>query len=219
MIKGAIFDFDGTLFDSMFVWETAGERFLRSVGREAEAGLQKILRPMSLQQSAEYVRERYDLPLSVEEIMDGIDRTVEDCYFHQVEPKPGVISFLEELRRREVGTCIATATDRYLVEAALRRCGMERFFSGIFTCTELGHGKDEPVIFQRAMEHLGTSKADTLVFEDACHAVKTAKSGGFLTVAVSDPHEWRQAELRSLADCFLEDYVRTEAFWNFARAL
>ena len=111
MIQGVIFDLDGTLFDSMFIWDTAGESYLRSIGKEPEADLQMVLKPMSLLQSAQYIREKYDIPLSVEDIMDGVNRTVEDFYFHMVEPKPGVIDFLEELHRRKIRMCIATATD------------------------------------------------------------------------------------------------------------
>ncbi len=218
MLKGLIFDFDGTLFDSMFIWDTAGESYLRSIGKEPETDLQKILKPMSLLQSAEYIREKYQIPLSVEEIMDGVNRTVEGFYFHTVEPKPGVIAFLEELHRRNIKMCIATATDRYQVEAALQRCKMRHFFSEVFTCTEVGIGKDRPDIFRKAMEHLQTDRNTTVVVEDAYHAVCTAKQDGFLVVGVYDSHESRQQELLRLADVFLPDYLHLNNFWKFASA-
>ena len=218
MIQGIIFDFDGTLFDSMFIWDTAGEVYLRSIGKEPEADLQKVLKPMSLLQSAQYIREKYHIPLSVEDIMDGVNRTVEGFYFHTVEPKPGVIDFLEELHRRNIRMCIATATDRYQVEAALQRCGMRHFFSEIFTCTEVGSGKDRPDIFRKAMEHLQTDRSTTAVVEDAYHAVHTAKEDGFLVVGVYDSHESRQQELVRLADVFLPDYFNLITFWKFASA-
>ena len=218
MIQSLIFDFDGTLFDSMFIWDTAGEIYLRSIGKEPEANLQKVLKPMSLFQSAEYIREKYHIPLSVEEIMDGVNRTVEGFYFHTVEPKPGVIDFLEELYRRNIKMCIATATDRYQVEAALQRCGMSHFFSEIFTCTEVGRGKDRPDIFRRAMEYLQTDRSTTVVVEDAYHAIHTAKQDGFLVVGVYDSHESRQQELLRLVDVFLSDYFDLTSFWKFASA-
>ena len=219
MLKGAILDFDGTLFDSMFIWDTAGEVYLRSIGIEPREDLQKVLKPMSLLQSASYIREKYVIPLTVEEIMDGINRTVEDFYFHTVQPKEGVVGFLEQMKMRGVKMCIATATDRYQVKAALKRCGMESFFSEIFTCTDVGHGKDEPIIFRNAMEHLGTTKANTVVFEDAYHAAKTAKEDGFITVAVFDAHETKQVELHAVSDCFIENFTQTEYFWKFAYGL
>ena len=218
MIQAAIFDFDGTLFDSMFIWDTAGETYLRSIGKEPADDLQSILKPMSLYQSAAYLGEHYGIPLSTEEIMNGINRTVEDFYFHTVEPKPGVIAFLEELDRKGMHMCIATATDRYQVEAALVRCGMKHFFSEIFTCTEVGSGKDRPLIFRRAMEHLDTDRSNTVVVEDAWHAIRTAKEDGFLVAAVYDSHERMQSSVRGAADVYLTDYSSTEAFWKFASA-
>ena len=218
MIQGVIFDFDGTLFDSMFIWDTAGESYLRSIGKKPEANLQKVLKPMSLLQSAQYIREKYDIPLSVEEIMDGVNRTVEGFYFHTVELKPGVIDFLEELHRRNIKMCIATATDRYQVEAALQRCKMRHFFSEIFTCTEVGSGKNRPDIFRKAMEHLQTDRSNTAVVEDAYHAAFTAKQDGFLVVGVYDSHESRQQELLQIADVFLPDYLHLNIFWKFASA-
>ena len=219
MLKGAIFDFDGTLFDSMFIWDTAGEVYLRSIGIEPREDLQKVLKPMSLLQSSTYIREKYVIPLTVEEIMDGINHTVEDFYFHTVQPKEGVITLLEQMKAQGIKMCVATATDRYQVEAALKRCGMEAFFSEIFTCTDVGHGKDEPIIFQKAMEYLGTTRANTVVFEDAYHAAKTAKADDFITVAVYDFHEERQNELREIADFFTESYTNTNEFWKFAKSI
>ena len=219
MLKGAILDFDGTLFDSMFIWDTAGEVYLRSIGIEPREDLQKVLKPMSLLQSATYIRECYQNPLTVEEIMDGINRTVEGFYFHTVQPKEGVAAFLEQMKKQGVRMCIATATDRYQVEAALKRCSMESFFSEIFTCTDVGHGKDEPIIFQKAMDYLGTTRANTVVFEDAYHAAKTAKDDGFITVAIFDSYETKQAELHSVSDCFIENFTQTEHFWKFAYGL
>ena len=216
MLKGAIFDFDGTLFDSMFIWNTAGETYLRSIGIEPREDLRKVLKTMSLLQSATYIREKYAVELTLEEIMDGINRTVEGFYFHTVQPKEGVATFLEQMKKQGVKICIATATDRYQVEAALKRCCMEHFFSEIFTCTDVGHGKDEPFIFRKAMDYLGTTRENTVVFEDAYHAAKTAKADGFVTVAVYDSHEEKQKELQALSDFYFENYTETDTFWKFA---
>lgn len=203
-LKGAIFDFDGTLFDSMSIWDTAGEDYLRSIGYEPREGLRETLSTMSLHQAARYMREAYALPMSDREIMDGINKTVEDFYFYSAQPKPGVPEFLRKLQDEGVKMCVATATDRYQIEAALQRCRLDGCFEEIFTCTAVGHGKDEPQIFEAALEYLGTTKEETLVFEDAFHAVQTAKAAGFRVAAVYDAHEPRQAEVRALADFYLE---------------
>lgn len=219
MLKAAIFDFDGTLFDSNHVWATAGERFFRSIGVVPKTDLQQQIRTMSLYQSACYIREEYGLAMTTAEIMEGINQTVEDAYFHEVQPKPGVITFLQELKAAGVRSCIATASDRYQIEAALSRCGMPELFEGIFTCSEVGHGKDEPVIFRKAMEFLGADRSSTVVFEDAFHAARTAKADGFRTVAVFDPHIQEQERLQELCDCYLTDFGHTEHFWKLASRL
>ncbi len=219
MLKGAIFDFDGTLFDSMFIWDTAGETYLLSLGKEPAADLQRVLKPMSLLQSAEYLQAHYQLSLSVEEICAGINQMVEDFYFHTVQPKPGVVEFLEELYSRNIKMCIATATDRYQVEAALARCGMKQFFSEIFTCTEVGSGKDEPRIYHAAMAHLHTDHSNTLIVEDAYYAIQTAKQAGFSVVGVYDPYESNQSKVKSLSDVYLPDYSDLTELWKFASTL
>ncbi len=205
-IKGIIFDFDGTLFDSMSIWETAGSDYLRSLGYAPENDLHKRLSTMSLLQAAEYLKEEYSLPMSVECIMDGINKTVENFYFYHAMPKENVIDVLSALKKKGIKMCIATATDRYQIEAALKRCNMLCFFDAVFTCTEVGHGKDEPYIFEIAREAMGTDKTETAVFEDAYHAAKTAKDAGFCVVGVYDRYEKRTEELRELADVYINNF-------------
>ena len=218
-LKCYIFDFDGTLFDSMFIWDQAGELYLRSLGKTPLPSTAEDLRTMSLRQAAQYFQTTYALPFPVEEIMEGINRTVEAFYFHDALPKPSVTALLEQLRQAGVAMGIATATDRYQIEAALRRCGLEHYFDAIFTCSEVGHGKERPEIYRMALEHLGADRGSCVVFEDALHAVKTAKADGFPVVAVYDASEPRQDQLIALADCYLADFSHPEDFWKYAAAL
>lgn len=213
-LKCAIFDFDGTLFDSMFIWDNVGEIYLRSLEKEPKPSMREDVRALSLYQSACYFKQEYDLSLSVEEIMRGINQTIEHFYIHEVLPKPGVADFLKRMHKDGISMCIATASDRYQIEAALSRCGMEHYFEAIFTCSEVGHGKDEPAIFQKAMEHFGADRSSAIVFEDAIHAIQIAKDDGFAVVAVFDSSEKRQAEIRNLADCYITDFEHTEEFWH-----
>ena len=125
------------------------------------------------------------------------------------------MDFLERMRKAKIPMCIATASERYQIQAALSRCGMEQYFEAIFTCSEIGHGKDEPAIFQKAMIHFGADRSTTIVFEDAIHAVKTAKADGFMVAAVFDDSEKRQSEIRNLSDCYISDFDNTEDFWKF----
>lgn len=218
-MDGAIFDLDGTLLDSMYIWDTIGEDYLRSLGIEPRENLNKTFKAMSLLHAAEYYRSEYGVTLSTDGIMDGVNHMVERYYFHDVIVKPGVQVVLERLKRAGVGMCIATATDLHLAEAALNRNGIRTCFSEIFTCTDVGSGKDTPAIFNRALAHLGTARQSTIVFEDALHAIKTAKDAGFPVVAVYDQSEAEHSdEIRSLANAYfnsfteMRDYIDENCF-------
>ena len=203
MIKGAIFDLDGTLLDSMFIWDTIGEEYLRSLGKEPHEDLKETFMTLTLEEAAVYYREHYGVTLSVKEIVDGVNAMVEQTYRTKVTLKPGISEYLAWLKENGVRMCVATVTDRYLVEETLERLGVRHYFSEIFTCAEVGFGKDKPIIYQKALEHLGTEKSDTYVFEDLPFALNTAKTDGFPTVGVYDRHEAHQDELKELADYYI----------------
>ena len=206
MLTGAIFDFDGTLLDSMFIWDTIGEDYLRTLGKEPHEELKETFMTLTLEEAAEYYREHYKVTLSVTEIVDSINAMVEGIYRTKVTLKPGVMAYLRQLKESGVKMCVATVTDRYLVEDTLERLGILHYFSEIFTCAEVGYGKDKPIIYQKALEHLGTAKEETFVFEDSLFALETAKIDGFPTVGVYDMHESRQEEMKRLADCYVRSF-------------
>ena len=203
-IRGAIFDVDGTLLDSMFIWDTIGETYLRSIGYQPKENLNETFKNMSLHQAARYYQTEYGVTQSIDEIMDGVNAMLERYYRFEAPLKPGAAELLERLRQSGVRLCIATATDRHLVEAALNRCGVLSCFGEIFTCNEVGHGKDEPDIFEAALRFLGTEKSETVVFEDSLYAIRTAKETGFPVAAVYDSHEKEQDKVRLLADIYLK---------------
>ena len=207
MLKGAIFDFDGTLVDSMFIWDTIGEDYLRTLGKEPHEELKETFMTLTLDEAAEYYRTHYGVTLSVKEIVDGVNAMVEGIYRTKVTLKPGVAEYLTWLRVNGVRMCIATVTDRYLVEETLERLGILHYFSEIFTCAEVGYGKDKPIIYRKALDHLDTAKNETYVFEDSLFALKTAKADGFTAVGVYDRHETSQDNLKSLAEYYIRDYA------------
>ena len=206
MIKGAIFDFDGTLLDSMFIWDTFGEDYLRTLGKEPKENLTETFKTFTLEQAAEYYREHYGVTLSVEEIVDGVNDMVAEIYRTKVTLKDGVRAFLEGLRAQDVKMCVATVTDRAIVEDVLNRLGIRDFFVEILTCAEVGCNKETPHIYRAALEVLGTKKDETVVFEDALHALITAKKDGFKVAAVYDRHERHQTQMKENGDYYITDY-------------
>lgn len=216
-LQSAIFDMDGTLLDSMYIWDGLGPNLLRANGIEPGPELWEKLRVVTVRQGAAYCREVYGLPQTVEEIAAQLEGQVEDFYFNQVQAKPGVQKFLSLLKMEGVWMYVATNTDRRLAEAGLKHAGIDQYFRGILTCDEVGIGKnDSPEIYERAMRRLRSNKKDTVVFEDALHAIQTAKSAGFRVCAVYDSSaEDAQDEIQRISDYYIrsfEEMFESETF-------
>ena len=205
MIKGAIFDVDGVLLDSMGIWDDLGARYLRSLDKIPEEGLNKILFSMSMEQGAEYLKNNYDLRQSVKETVDGLGKMLEDYYFYEVLLKPGAKEVLEFLKSKNIKMAAATSSPRTHIEKALSRNGLLGYIEKIYTTSEVGVSKHSPDIYNLAADFLKTKREETLVFEDSLYALNTAKEAGFVTVGVFDEKgESNQAELENQADLYLK---------------
>ncbi len=206
VIKGAIFDFDGTLVDSMPSWHMAGSEYLESQGATPEPDMSERLFRMTLEQSADYFRESYNVIRTPKEIIDGIYAIMEVHYMTDVTPKIGVTELLKSLADAGVRMCVATITTKRLAENVLKKWDLLKYFEYIFTAEELQCDKRSPVIYRTAQNLLGTHKEETLVFEDAFHAAQTAKNDGFILAAVYDPAEKHKEELKEIADIYITDF-------------
>ena len=202
-IKGAIFDADGTMLDSMYIWHNIAGEYLISRGVTPLPDLNERLLGIGGHEIPLFFKSEYGLADSPMDIQRGIHELLEGFYFSKVPVKQGVFKVLDALQLRGVKMCVATATDRHLIEPALTNCGLLPYFSRIFTCGEEMTSKSSPDIYVRAAEHLGTKASETLVFEDALYAVESAKRAGFIVVAVYDSHsENDQEQIKSLCDYY-----------------
>lgn len=214
MSKAAVFDVDGTLLDSMPVWENLGVRYLKRLGIEPEVELGKILFPMTIEEGAEYIKKRYGLSMECRKIIDEILEIVRDFYFYEVSLKKGAEEVLKVFEERGIPMAVATSGERLLVEAAFERLGIRRYFQVILTCTEVGAGKRSPLIYRKAAAALGAAPEETWVFEDALYAIKTAKAAGFRTVGVYDPSNrkaWKEISME--ADVCAKTFVECPGLW------
>lgn len=203
-IKGAIFDLDGTIIDSMGVWDNIAFEYLKTKGIMPEDNLGNILKSMSMQQGADYVREKYPIKETSKEIIVGINTLITGKYKEELPIKEGVMELIEEFAAMNVAMCVATATDYYLAEVCLKRLGIRQFMQEIYTCSNLNTGKNEPHIYEHALKQLGTTKKDTYIFEDSLSAIRTAKEAGFKVVAVYDEaFEQELPDIKELADIYI----------------
>ncbi len=206
-LKAGIFDLDGTILNSMPVWVNLGADYLKSRNIVPPQNLRDILKPLSLAQAAEYFQREFGITDTISEIITQINTMLEHAYFYAVEEKPGVVNFLEDLKASDVKMCIATATDKCLVEAALKRLNIIDYFDFIITCQCVGAGKDRPDIYLEALKKLGTKIHETIIFEDALYAVETAKKAGFIVAGVYDPSAQTDMEkIKELCDYYIEDF-------------
>ncbi len=219
MIRGVIFDLDGTLLDSMPFWNALGETYLRSLGLVPQPEFRNAVKTLTLPEAIDYVKTQYSLSLSKEEIADGIRKLAADFYENRVQLKPGAAAFLQKMQETGIKMCIATAADNTLAEGALRRLGVWKYFCALLSCHAEGLSKRDGAIYEKALAYLGTEKGETAVFEDALHAAASAKGAGFYTVGVYDASEENQTALRETADLYMESLLGAEAFFERSKRI
>ena len=209
-ITGAIFDMDGTLIDSLGVWDDVlwrkfGERYLGDCGFLPNEKDEKAVRTMTLRQGMELIYEKYGIGESAEELLKFAEEIVEDFYSNSVEMKSGAREYLQYLKDMGVKICLATATDNHLVEVALKRCDIGKYFDHIVTCTEVGAGKDKPDVFLAALDKIGTNLETTWLFEDSLKALETAKAAGFKTVGIYDKNTSGQDLIKEISTIYISE--------------
>ena len=208
MIKGAIFDMDGTLIDSLMFWdqywEKLGLTFLGKSGFRPCDEIDKNIRTMTLSDAMVYANSACRLHLDDAVLVRFAEDSLADFYKNQAKPKAGVIELLEYLTKQNVKMCIASATAPKYVQLAVEYCGLSKYLQTIVSCVDVGKGKEHPDVYLKALEILGTSVEDTWVFEDSFVALETAKSLGLHTVGVYDPHSYGQDRLRAASRIYIE---------------
>lgn len=194
-IKGAIFDIDGTLIDSMPIWNDLGARYLRSRSVEPELGLGEILYTMTIEEGVHYLHEHYALPESEAEIRAGLMRELEQFYREEVPLKAGARELVTRLHVAGIPMMLASIGDRELEEAALTRLGIRQYFQDMLLCEDYHTTKRESVIYLKCAEALGLEPQDIVVFEDLLQAIRSANRAGFRTVAVYDDASSKDYEI------------------------
>ena len=206
-IEGAIFDLDGTLVDSMGIWSEGLEfllnRFFGVSRAELDDEMSYKLDTAPLTISVPMLCEYFHSSVKPREIMDEMNRFLWNFYSREIELKEGVLELLEHLKQLGVKMCVASASANDKVEAAMKHCGIDRYFEFLITCDDVKKSKEYTDVYDIALERLGTDADHTWIFEDAVIALRTARRTAMHTVGIYDPEQKEQEEIRSLSDIYL----------------
>lgn len=207
-IHGIIFDLDGTLVDSMWVWNAIDIEYLGSFGIPVPEDLQILLGGLSFTETAVYFKEHFGIPDPIEKIEADWNRMAFEKYRDDVRLKEGAGDFLRFLKGNRIPAGIATSNSMELVETLLASLGISDCFGAIVTGHEVSKGKPDPEIYLTCAERLGIVPADILAFEDVVNGILSARRAGMKVCAVYDDHCSRlDDEKRELADYFIYDYL------------
>ena len=205
-MHAAVFDLDGTLLDSLGVWDDADRAFLSRRGIPLTPDYTEAVKLMHLEEAARYTKARYSLSEHPEEIMNEWLASIRAAYA-EMPLKPYAKEYLLMLHASGVKLAIATSSDEQLFLPALEHNGIRDLFSAAVMVREVERGKEFPDVYLEAARRLGIAPRGSAVFEDILPAVKAAKSGGFFTAAVYDEGSRGDEEaLRREADCYITSY-------------
>lgn len=207
-VEAVLFDLDGTLVDSMWMWGDIDIEFLARYGHPFDPGLQRRIEGMSFTETAVYFKEAYGIPESIERIKEIWTEMSIEKYAHEVPLKPHVAELLSYLKARGIRMGIATSNGRAMADACLNALGIAPFFDTVVIGCDVAHGKPAPDIYLCAAERLGALPEHCLVFEDIPAGIRAGKAAGMRVAAVYDAFsEPLEAEKRALADAFVHDYA------------
>ena len=207
MIKTILFDLDGTILDSMWVWKQVDINFLGKRGIEIPGDYVKDISAMNLKTAAEYTRQRFNLLETTEEIMHEWFQMAVKEYAEDVQLKSSAREYLAYLKANEVKLAVATSSHEGLFLPCLENNEIYEFFDAIVTTMEVERGKEFPDVYEEAARRLGLKPSECAVFEDILKGIKAAKEGGFYVVAVKEEHsEDEKEEIVAAADCYIEDF-------------
>ncbi|SFR96104.1 HAD family hydrolase [Anaeromicropila populeti] len=214
-IDAVIFDMDGTLIDSMWMWKDIDIEYLGRYGIKLPGDLQKKIEGMSFSETAVFFKEHFNIPDSVDKIKDDWNQMAWDKYENEVPVKEGVFDFLRYLRKQKIKTGIATSNSLELTELVLKKRDLFSYFDEIHTSCEVGKGKPAPDIYLFVAKKLAVRQQNCLVFEDVVPGIIAGKSAGMKVCAIYD--EFSKAveeEKKKLSDYYISSFHDLKQYYE-----
>lgn len=205
--KAVIFDLDGTLIDSMWMWESIDIEYLGRFGIPYQKDIQKKIEGMSFSETAVYFKKRFQIADSLEQMKEDWNRMAYEKYKHEVPLKKGALEFLNYLKKNGIKMGIATSNSKTLVDIVLEKHNILEYFDSIHTACEVKKGKPAPDIYLLVAKELEVEPKDCLVFEDVFQGIMAGKNAGMTTCGVEDKFSAGQRmEKQAAADYYIESY-------------
>lgn len=205
--QAVIFDLDGTLIDSMWVWNEVDKEYLNRFGIEVPDDLHDAIEGMSFSEGARYFKERFGIQEQVETICATWNQMAFQMYVEKVPLKPGAYEFVKKLKADGIRTAIATSNSTHLVQTVLGVYGMAEDFDAIVTDDDVSRGKPDPQIYLEAASRIGIKPKQCLVFEDITMGILAGKRAGMQVCAIRDDFsEYQWEKKKNMADYYIEDY-------------
>ena len=213
-IEAVIFDFDGTLADSMWMWADIDREYLSRFGFKPDKELGRQIAGMSMEETAAFFKEHYHIQDSVEHIVrEWVDMSL-DNYRHRVNFKPHALETLEYFKWQGIPMAIASSNGMDMVQACLKAHNAAAYFADVVTSSEVAHGKPSPDVYLYAAERIKMNPVNCLVFEDIPAGLIAGRAAGMKVIGMRDDYSaGTESEMRSLADMYYEgfgDFLRAE---------
>lgn len=206
-IKAAIFDLDGTLVDSMWVWKQIDIDYLSKKGHSVPKNLNDEITHLSFSQTAEYFKNKFSLEDSIEEIMNDWNTMAYNYYTNDIKLKPGALQYLLKLKELGIKIGLATSNSMHLLTTTLKSNNAFELFDAITVTDEVEKSKSNPDIYLLAAKKLGVNPSECMVFEDIIAAVYGAKLAGMKVTGVYDKHSEHQIDiLKKECDNYIYNY-------------
>ena len=206
-MQHAIFDFDGTLFDSMPTWGGAWLQLAERYHLTTDDDLIVSITPLGIKKSAEYLVHHYHMAQSAQAVFDEVCQIMIPLYATVVQPKAGAAAYLEKLRQEGVRLHILSASMNAFTIPCLKRCGFFDWFDHVWDCAELGYTKSDPAIYDKVAALIGCDKRDMIMYDDNEIALRAAREAGVLTIGVYDAAwEGHDEAVKAVADRYIRSF-------------